>query len=303
VARPRVDAAGGIAAILYTLRKGREAGGVLKLYRRLRSRNTCKTCAVGMGGQRGGMINEVGHFPEVCKKSIQAQAADMAGVIEHSFFARTSIDDMKAMTALELEKLGRLAFPILAEPGDGHFRRIPWDEAFRRIAAAFRAVAPNEVFFYGSGRSSNEAAFLMQLVARAYGTNNVNNCSYYCHQASGVALGMVYGSGTASITLDDLDRADLALVAGANPASNHPRMIPKLVELRRRGGKVIVLTDDAKSASELKAHRVLPLPKASHYLTPIVMTIPLQLLAYYIAVHRGTDVDQPRNLAKSVTVE
>lgn len=241
MARPRVDAGGGMAAILYTLRKGREAGGVLKLYRRLRTRNTCKTCAVGMGGQRGGMINEAGRFPEVCKKSVQAQAADMAGVVEHAFFARTSIDDMKAMTALELEKLGRLAFPILAEPGDAHFRRIPWDEALKRIAAAFRAASPNEVFFYASGRSSNEAAFLMQLVARAYGTNNVNNCSYYCHQASGVALGLVYGSGTASITLDDLDKADLALVAGANPASNHPRMIPKLVELRRRGGKVIVL--------------------------------------------------------------
>jgi len=82
VARPRVDAAGGMAAILYTLRKGREAGGIVKLYRRLRTRNTCKTCAVGMGGQRGGMINEAGRFPEVCKKSVQAQAADMAGVIE-----------------------------------------------------------------------------------------------------------------------------------------------------------------------------------------------------------------------------
>jgi molybdopterin-dependent oxidoreductase alpha subunit len=82
---------------------------------------------------------------------------------------------------------------------------------------------------------------LLQLVARVYGTNNVNNCSYYCHQASGVALGMVYGSGTASITLEDLDKADFALVAGANPASNHPRLIPKLVEMRRRGGKVIVV--------------------------------------------------------------
>jgi glucosamine--fructose-6-phosphate aminotransferase (isomerizing) len=76
-----------------------------------------------------------------------------------------------------------------------------------------------------------------------------------------------------------------------------------LKEVEARGGKVIVLTDDSKSGGAISAHRVLTLPKASHYLTPIVMTVPLQLLAYYIAVHRGTDVDQPRNLAKSVTVE
>ncbi|TFH24776.1 MAG: FdhF/YdeP family oxidoreductase, partial [Myxococcales bacterium] len=107
--------------------------------------------------------------------------------------------------------------------------------------AALRDTEPDRTFFYSSGRASNEAAFLLQLVARGYGTNNVNNCSYYCHQASGVALSMVYGSGTASIALEDLDRADLAVVAGANPASNHPRLITKLVELRERGGKVIVI--------------------------------------------------------------
>jgi glucosamine--fructose-6-phosphate aminotransferase (isomerizing) len=81
------------------------------------------------------------------------------------------------------------------------------------------------------------------------------------------------------------------------------KTMSNLKEVESRGGKVVVLTDDAKTASEISAHRVLTLAKASHYLTPVVMTIPLQLLAYYIAVHRGTDVDQPRNLAKSVTVE
>ena len=79
MARPRVGSGGGLAALTYVLRKGREAGGLLRLYRRLRSRNACKTCGLGMGGQLGGMRNEVGHFPEVCKKSVQAQAGDMAG--------------------------------------------------------------------------------------------------------------------------------------------------------------------------------------------------------------------------------
>jgi molybdopterin-dependent oxidoreductase alpha subunit len=194
-----------------------------------------------MGGQRGGMRNEAGSFPEFCKKSIQAQAGDMRGVIAESFFRRRPIAALARLSSAELERLGRLAFPLLAEPGATHFRRISWSEALDRTGAAIRAAPPAEVFFYASGRSSNEAAFLFQLVARAFGTANIHNCSYYCHQASGVGLARVYGSGTSSISLDDLDQADLAIVAGANPASNHPRLVTKLVELRRRGGTVIVM--------------------------------------------------------------
>ena len=241
MARPRVSAGGGLAALFYVLAKGREAGGLRRLYRRLRSRNTCKTCALGMGGQRGGMVNEAGHFPEVCKKSVQAQAADMAGAIPESFFARTPLAELERLSAAALERLGRLAFPIVAAPGDTHFRRLPWPEALNLGGRALAAAPRDEVFFYASGRSSNEAAYLLQLIARAYGTRNIHNCSYYCHAASGVALAQVYGSGTASIGLEDLSRADLVLVAGANPASNHPRLITQLVELRRRGGRVLVV--------------------------------------------------------------
>ncbi|HYM61772.1 MAG TPA: molybdopterin-dependent oxidoreductase [Thermoanaerobaculia bacterium] len=230
----KLSAGGGLAAIRYVLERGREVG-LLKLYRRLRSRNACKTCALGMGGVKGGMVNEAGH--EVCKKSVQAQVGDMAGVIGEEYLRATPIAAMESMTSGQLEKLGRVAFPIVAEGGDTHFRRIGWEEAYARAAAAFRAAAPEEVFFYSSGRSSNEAAFLLQIVARSFGTSNVHNCSYYCHQASGVALSQVYGSGTASIVLDDLAQADLALIAGANPASNHPRLITQLVNLRERGGE------------------------------------------------------------------
>ena len=240
MATPRVSAAGGMAATRYVLKKGHRVG-YLKLWRRMRSKNACKTCAVGMGGQRGGMVNEAGHFPEVCKKSVQAQAADMQQAIPESFFARMPIRSLAHLSPRQLEDLGRLAFPLIAEPDDTHFRRISWDEAVARTAAAFTAADPAETFVYSSGRSSNEAAFLLQLTARAYGTSNVHNCSFYCHQASGVALSQVYGSGTASVTLDDLDEADLALVIGANPASNHPRLITQLVKLRRRGGSVLVV--------------------------------------------------------------
>ncbi len=239
--KPLVRAGGGFSAIRYSLRKGREAGGVLQLYRRLRSRNACKTCALGMGGQRGGMVNEQGRFPEVCKKSIQAQAADMQRPIPESFFRDHSLAELERWSSMQLEAAGRLAFPLAWTEGTTHFRRIDWNEALDRLAAELTAAAPEQTFFYASGRSSNEAAFLLQTLARAYGTKNIHNCSCYCHNASSVALARMLGSGTGTVTLDDLDRADLVLLAGANPASNHPRLIVKLVELRKRGGTVIVV--------------------------------------------------------------
>ncbi len=239
--RRRVSAGGGFTAIGYTLRKGREAGGLLKLYRRLRSRNACKTCAYGMGGQLGGMVNEARHFPEVCKKSVQAQAGDMQRPIPESFFREHPVAELERWSSMQLEHAGRLAFPVAWQEGDTHFHRIGWEDALARLAAELRAAPPEETFFYSSGRSSNEAAFLLQTFARAYGSANINNCSFYCHNASSVALARVVGTGTATVVLEDLDRADLALIAGANPSSNHPRLIVKLVDLRKRGGTVIVV--------------------------------------------------------------
>ena len=238
--KPRVQAAGGLAAMRYVLSKGRDVG-MLDLYRRLRSRNACKTCALGMGGERGGMVNEVGHFPEVCKKSVQAQAADMARAITRDDVARLDLASLERLTSAQAEALGRLTFPLIIEPEATHATPVSWPEAMAAATAALRATTPDRTFWYASGRSSNEAAFLFQLLARAWGTNNVNNCSYYCHQASGVALTSIYGSGTSSLTLDDIPQADLVIVAGANPASNHPRLITQLIKVRRRGGVVIVI--------------------------------------------------------------
>src|SRR6185436_11391298 len=116
--------------------------------------------------------NEAGHFPEFCKKSVQAQAADMQGAITEEFFARTPFDYMRFMTSAEFERVGRLAFPVLAEPGDDRYHRVGWTEALARTVAAFRPTDPVRAFFYASGRSSNEAAFLLQLLARAYGSAN-----------------------------------------------------------------------------------------------------------------------------------
>lgn len=194
-----------------------------------------------MGGQAGGMHNEAGHFPEFCKKSVQAMAADLQPPIDEVLFHTRTAEDLSRYSPRQLENLGRLAYPLLRENGQSRFRRIPWDEALDRAAAAMRATPPDRSFFYSSGRSSNEAAFLLQWLARVYGTNNINNCSYYCHQASGAGLSRSVGSGVATVTLDDLSGCDFVMLLGANPASNHPRLIVQLVELRKRGGKVVVV--------------------------------------------------------------
>ncbi len=237
----RVTSGGGWPAIWYTIGKARGAGGVVRMIRALRSRNACKTCALGMGGQLGGMVNEAGRFPEVCKKSVQAMAADMQGRIRPGFFDEFSLGRLSRLTPRELEASGRLVEPLIAGPGDKTYRPIGWDEAIDRAAAAMKATRPEESFFYLSGRSSNEAAFLLQLVARLFGTNNVNNCSFFCHQASGVGLRSVTGSGTASVVLDDVGRCDLLFLIGGNPASNHPRLMRTLVDLKRAGGKIVVV--------------------------------------------------------------
>ncbi len=237
----KVGSGGGFRAIYYTWKKGREAGGIWKLYKAMRSRNSCKTCALGMGGQKGGMVNETGGFPEVCKKSLQAMVADMQPGIEPTFWKKTSVEDLKRMTPRELEHLGRLIHPVRYRQGQTHYEEITWLEAFDSIGAKLQATPADETFWYFSGRSSNEAGFLMQLLARVYGTNNVNNCSFYCHQASGVGLQSSIGTGTATIQLDDLEKSDCVFLIGGNPASNHPRLMTSLMHVRRRGGSVIVI--------------------------------------------------------------
>ena len=234
-------AAGGWRAIHYSFQKAREAGGFWKLIRALRSPNTCKTCALGMGGQKGGMVNESGHRFEVCKKSIQAMVADMQGRVPATFFSSFSVQQMKAMTPYELEHAGRLVEPMFLAEGASHYEPISWEAAYQKIAKKMHTVPPTDAFFYCSGRSSNEAAYLLKKLARQWGTPHVNNCSYYCHQASSVGLKSVTGSGTATLVLEDLDTCDFLMLLGANPSSNHPRLLKNLVEIRRRGGKVIVV--------------------------------------------------------------
>ncbi len=231
---------GGWAAIKYSLRMAHKVGW-WRLWKAMSAKNACKTCALGMGGQNGGMRNEAGHWPEVCKKSLQAMVADMQGALRPGFFRTFSLDQLSGLTPRELEWSGRLTHPLYAGPIDTHYRAISWDEALTRLSDRLKRQGPDQSFFYASGRSSNEAGFLLQLFARLYGTNYVNNCSFYCHQASGVGLGRSLGTGTATVTLEDVEHADRFFLIGGNPASNHPRLLRSLMQIRRNGGKVIVI--------------------------------------------------------------
>ena len=233
-------APGGWRSINYSRKVAGEVG-VQNFVRSIRAKNTCKVCAYGMGGQRGGMVNEFGEGLEICKKSIQAQLTDIQPEIAEDFFNTSSIHQLKQLKPRELERLGRINYPLYKSQHGTHYNVIAWDDALSRITNACKRTSPNRSFFYASGRSSNEAAFILHLFARLYGTNNVNNCSYYCHQASGVGMGGMLGSGTATVQLEDLKASDMIFVIGANPSSNHPRFLTELMHCRKRGGKVVVI--------------------------------------------------------------
>lgn len=238
------------------------------------AKNACKSCALGMGGQKGGLRDEKGRFPAVCNKSFLAQASDMQPPLPMDFFQRHDIETLSQWSPRDLELSGRLTQPVICENNGSHFQAITWDNAIQRIVDELKNLTPDEIFFYASGRSSNEAGFLLQLFARLFGANNVNNCSYYCHQASGVGLSESLGTGTATVDLDDLDGADLIFLIGANPASNHPRFMTLLMETRRRGGEVVVINpareaglENFKVPSDVRS-LLFGSEIASHYLQP-----------------------------------
>ncbi len=230
---------GGTKKVLYTLNTIRQMG-VARAAKALNSKNACKACALGMGGQHGGMTNELDEFPSVCNKSVQAQSSDVQAAIPEEVFAHT-LAEFKELDGYDMEHMGRLNTPLYKAADTNKYSPISWEEALQKAAEKFEDTDPERSFFYSSGRSSNEAGFILQLMARAYGTNNVNNCSYYCHQATSVALGTTIGTGTATVELDDLHKCDLIFVIGANPSSNHPRFIHKLAACRARGGEVVMI--------------------------------------------------------------
>ncbi|MFD3840693.1 FdhF/YdeP family oxidoreductase [Streptomyces sp. NPDC058642] len=183
------------------------------------------------------------HRNEYCEngaKHISDEATSRRVTAE--FFQRYSVDELSRRSDYWLNQQGRLTEPMVLREGADHYEPIGWDEALELFANELRALDhPDEALFYTSGRLANEPAFLLQLFARAFGTNNLPDCSNMCHESSGSALNETLGIGKGSVTLDDLYNADLVFVVGQNPGTNHPRMLSALEETKRRGGSVVAV--------------------------------------------------------------
>lgn len=280
---------GGPKKVLYTLSTLRKIG-IRRSARALRSRNACKACGLGMGGQRGGMTNELGEFPAVCNKSIQAQSTDIQPEIPQEIFSHP-LGEFQKLSGYELESLGRLNTPLYKAAESDRFQPVDWDYALTLAGDAFSRVSPERTFFYASGRASNEAGFVLQLLARLYGTNNVNNCSYYCHQATSVGLSHALGTGTATVSLADLKHSDLIFVIGANPASNHPRFVHQLKACRDRGGHVVVI-NPAKEPGLVR----FAVPKSPRSM----MMGGTWIASEYLQPHIGADLYVLSGIAKAI---
>jgi molybdopterin-dependent oxidoreductase alpha subunit len=160
--------------------------------------------------------------------------------VDADFFKQHSVSWLNTQSDYFLEYQGRLTEPMRYNAETDHYEPISWDQAFTQIAESLKAQEdPNQVAFYTSGRASNEAAFIYQLFARAYGTNNFPDCSNMCHEASGYALISSLGIGKGSVEIDDFDRADAVFVFGQNPGTNHPRMLETLREVVSRGAQLL----------------------------------------------------------------
>ena len=178
---------------------------------------------------------------EFCENGAKAVAFEAtARRAAPELFAQHSVTDLARYSDHWLEDQGRLTHPLRYNPATDHYEAAPWDAAFSFIASKLNALAsPNEAIFYTSGRTSNEAAFLYQLFVRQFGTNNFPDCSNMCHEPSGVALGQQIGVGKGTVSLQDFEAADLILVFGQNPGTNHPRMLGELRRAVKRGASVL----------------------------------------------------------------
>jgi len=183
------------------------------------------------------------HPAEFCENGAKAVAEEATKLtVGPDFFARHSIEFLAGKSDYWLGQQGRLTAPVVRRPGATHYEPIDWADAFALIAEHLTGLAgPDEAVFYTSGKTSNEAAFLWQLLARAYGTNNLPDCSNMCHESSGTALTDTIGIGKGSVHLDDFDRADLIVILGQNPGTNHPRMLTALERAKKRGAKIIAV--------------------------------------------------------------
>ena len=180
---------------------------------------------------------------EYCENGAKAVAEEATkNRVSPMFFATHSISELSKLSDYEIGKKGRITHPVVVYEGKDHYEEISWEDAFKMIGNELKLLpSPDEAIFYTSGRTSNEAAFLYQLFVRKFGTNNLPDCSNMCHESSGTALNETLGIGKGSVTLDDFNHAELVIVMGQNPGTNHPRMLTALGETKKRGGKIITI--------------------------------------------------------------
>jgi molybdopterin-dependent oxidoreductase alpha subunit len=182
----------------------------------------------------------LGEYCENGAKAIAEEATDKR--ITSDFFSKHSVEELSQQTDFYIGKLGRLTEPMFLGKNSSHYKPISWSEAFSKIGGKLKELlSPHQAAFYTSGRTSNEAAFMYQLMVRNYGTNNLPDCSNMCHESSGSGLNNTVGIGKGSVTLNDLHEAELIVVMGQNPGTNHPRMLSALEKCKKNGGKIVTI--------------------------------------------------------------
>lgn len=237
----REKVAAGVTAVLKSMQFSWTEGGVGRGTKALLGLNQkngfdCSSCAWPDPDEH----RSVAEFCENGAKATASDADDKAAGPE--FFARHSLAELSRMTDRDQNNAGRLTHPMVKRPGDNHYSPISWPDAFDIIAKELNALdSPNEAVFYTSGKVPNEPAFLFQLFAREFGTNNLPDCSNMCHESSGSALSPTLGLGKGSVTLNDLHEAEVILIIGQNPGTNHPRMLTALQKAKHNGAKIIAV--------------------------------------------------------------
>lgn len=239
ISKPDTKAAG-VAAISSTMKHVAEELGVwegMKLLAKMNQKDgfDCPGCAWPDPDDHRSKLFEY------CENGAKALAEEATNKhLGPAFFAHHSVEELSNWTDYQIGRSGRLTSPMWLPEGESHYKAISWEDAFQKIGEKLKSLGdPNQAVFYTSGRTSNEAAFMYQLFVRAYGTNNLPDCSNMCHESSGSGLSETLGIGKGSVTLEDLYQAEVIMVMGQNPGTNHPRMMAALEKCKLNGGNII----------------------------------------------------------------
>jgi formate dehydrogenase major subunit len=289
VTKPK-DWAAGIPGVYHSMQPALTHMGVGRAGKTLLGLNQkdgfdCMSCAWPDPGHR-----KTFEFCEQGAKAVTWEATPV--VVPTGFWAENPVSELRGRSEYWLGMQGRLTEPVYKPAGEDHYRPVSWDEAFSLVGTKLQGLdSPDQAAFYTSGRTSNEAAFLYQLFVRAYGTNNLPDCSNMCHESSGWAMGQTIGVGKATVSYDDFAKADLIIIMGQNPGSNHPRMLTALEEAKEAGCEIVAIN---------------PLPEAGlmRYKNPQkvngILGRGTELADQYLQIRLGGDMALMQALSKRV---